>query len=96
MARILIALIHAYRWVISPLFPPRCRFEPTCSRYAIHALENHGLLRGSWFIVKRLVRCHPYEKIVKQIGPTFGYDPVPLSYKMPANKIVKTTSSSSH
>ncbi|MDP3371680.1 MAG: membrane protein insertion efficiency factor YidD [Candidatus Paracaedibacteraceae bacterium] len=77
MTRLIISLIHVYRWIISPLFPPRCRFEPTCSRYAIHALETHGLSKGLWLVIKRLLRCHPYEKLTKQLGVAFGYDPVP-------------------
>lgn len=85
MSRLIISLIHMYRWVVSPFFPPRCRFEPTCSRYAIHAIETHGLLRGLWYVVKRLARCHPYERISKQLGPTFGYDPVPEITQKPAN-----------
>ena len=86
MARLLIGIIHMYRWLISPLFPPRCRFEPTCSRYAIHALATHGFGRGLWLVCKRLARCHPYEKLVKQLGPTFGYDPVPVPPANAANQ----------
>ncbi len=94
MARLIINLIHVYRWVVSPLFPPRCRFEPTCSRYAIHAIETHGLSRGLLFFVKRLLRCHPYEKLAKQLGPTFGYDPVPEVTQNIANAINLPTSTS--
>ena len=94
MARLIINLIHVYRWVVSPLFPPRCRFEPTCSRYAIHAIETHGLSRGLWFVVKRLARCHPYEKLTKQLGPTFGYDPVPEITKKVANTSYPSSASS--
>lgn len=94
MARLLIRMIYMYRWIISPLFPPRCRFEPTCSRYAIHAFEIHGLLKGFWLTIQRLARCHPYEKIVRQLGPTFGYDPVPLEKQKPANHDAEKASSS--
>lgn len=84
MARLIIALIHFYRWVISPFLAPGCRFEPTCSRYAITSIEFHGLFKGLWLTFKRLARCHPYEKIAEQIGSSWGYDPVPM--KKPANK----------
>ncbi len=92
MARLLIGIIHLYRWLISPFFPPRCRFEPTCSRYAIHALDTHGVSRGLWLILKRLARCHPYEKISKQLGPTFGYDPVPTNNHYAANQLKSKSS----
>ena len=87
MIRLVTGLIHMYRWLVSPLFPPRCRFEPTCSRYAIYAIETHGLIAGVWLVVKRLVRCHPYEKLTKQLGPTFGYDPVPDLAQKAANQV---------
>ena len=72
---ILLALVRAYRWVISPakifFFGPgaRCRFTPTCSEYALQAVESHGALAGSWLAAKRVCRCHPWGG--------FGYDPVP-------------------
>jgi hypothetical protein len=69
MVRVLIGLIQLYRQWISPLFPPRCRFQPTCSQYAIVALERFGLFKGSWLTVQRILRCHPLH-----LG---GYDPVP-------------------
>jgi hypothetical protein len=69
MVRVLIGLIQLYRQWISPLFPPRCRFQPTCSQYAIVALERFGLFKGSWLTVQRILRCHP-------LHPG-GYDPVP-------------------
>ena len=77
MSRFLVSLIHVYRWAISPFLSPRCRFEPTCSRYAIHAIECHGITKGLWLTAKRLLRCHPYEKFSKHIGTTWGYDPIP-------------------
>jgi len=72
--KILSGLIHIYRWIISPYLLPRCRFQPTCSAYALHALQHHGLKKGLYFIARRLFRCHPIEKL----GAGYGYDPVPL------------------
>ncbi|MCB1747173.1 MAG: membrane protein insertion efficiency factor YidD [Gammaproteobacteria bacterium] len=65
----MVALIHGYRVVLSPLLGPRCRYLPSCSAYALEALERHGLLRGGWLAVRRVLRCHPW-------GGS-GYDPVP-------------------
>lgn len=60
MKRILVALIHLYRLAISPLIPPRCRYLPTCSDYALQAIERHGVLAGGWLALRRLARCHPF------------------------------------
>lgn len=73
IARLLIYVIYGYRWFISPYLKPRCRFEPTCSRYAIHALQYHGLIHGFPLIIRRLLKCHP----LKKLGGSWGYDPVP-------------------
>ncbi len=62
-------LIHAYQIAISPIIGPACRYEPSCSTYAMVAIERYGVLRGSWLAVRRLFRCHP-------LGG-FGMDPVP-------------------
>jgi putative membrane protein insertion efficiency factor len=62
-------LVHVYRWVISPLLGPRCRYQPTCSEYALDALSKHGAVRGSWLALRRIARCHPW-------GGS-GWDPVP-------------------
>ena len=61
--------IRGYRRYISPLFPPSCRFQPTCSEYAIDAIERFGTVRGGWLATKRICRCHPFHP--------GGYDPVP-------------------
>jgi len=57
---VLLLLVRAYRLAISPLFPPRCRFLPSCSDYAMQALERHGALAGGWLALRRFVRCHPF------------------------------------
>lgn len=61
--------IHLYRGCISPMLPPTCRFTPTCSQYALEAIDRHGPAKGLWLTLKRLSRCHPW-------GGS-GYDPVP-------------------
>ncbi len=65
---VLIGLIRVYQYLISPLFPPSCRFEPTCSNYALQAIERYGILRGMYLAVRRILRCHPFCR--------GGYDPV--------------------
>ncbi|MGO8968770.1 MAG: membrane protein insertion efficiency factor YidD [Myxococcaceae bacterium] len=59
LALLLAVPIHLYRWLVSPLLPPACRFYPSCSAYALQALRLHGPLRGSWLALRRLGRCHP-------------------------------------
>lgn len=66
---LLVAPIRLYQLAISPLLPKSCRFEPTCSHYAIEALRRHGPLKGGWLAVRRIGRCHPW-------GGR-GFDPVP-------------------
>lgn len=61
-------LLRAYKWAISPMLPPSCRYIPTCSEYAMEAIERHGLVRGGWMAARRLLRCHPFAQ--------GGYDPV--------------------
>ena len=70
MKTVLLAIIRFYRKRISPLFPPRCRYTPTCSRYAQEAIEKYGPWKGSFLAIKRIMRCHPFAK-----GDY--YDPVP-------------------
>lgn len=69
LARVLVVPLQMYRRYISPLVPPSCRFSPTCSAYAIEALTRHGVLRGSWLTLRRLLRCAPWHP--------GGRDPVP-------------------
>ena len=69
MKRVLIALVKFYRVAISPYSSPCCNYIPTCSQYALEALEKYGALKGGWLALKRILRCHPFCK--------GGYDPVP-------------------
>ncbi|RNL83184.1 membrane protein insertion efficiency factor YidD [Halostreptopolyspora alba] len=69
VARLLILPIRGYQRFISPLFPPVCRFYPSCSAYSAQALREHGALRGLWLTVRRIARCHPFHP--------GGLDPVP-------------------
>lgn len=69
MKYILITLIKIYQMYISPRTPGVCRFTPTCSQYAIEAVEKYGFFKGGWLAIKRVSRCHP--------GCPGGYDPVP-------------------
>lgn len=70
MKKFLLALIRFYQRAVSPLFPARCRFRPTCSAYAIEAINKYGALKGGWLALRRFLRCHPFYK-----GDI--YDPVP-------------------
>lgn len=69
LARIVAFPVRAYRLVLSPWLGLHCRYQPTCSAYALEALEKHGAVRGSWLAIRRILRCHP--------GGGSGYDPVP-------------------
>ena len=69
MKRLLIFGVRAYQVGLGPLLPASCRYYPSCSAYAIEALERHGALRGAWLTVRRISRCHPFRP--------GGFDPVP-------------------
>ena len=83
MRRFAIALlsapIRAYRLLLSPLMPGHCRFSPSCSHYALDALDQHGPAKGLWLTVRRLARCHP----ISWLGGSSGFDPVPHSKRHP-------------
>jgi hypothetical protein len=69
VARLVVLLIRGYQVTLSPLLPSACRYQPTCSRYALEAVERYGALKGTWMGAKRIARCHPFHP--------GGYDPVP-------------------
>ena len=69
MKHVLLALIRFYRKAISPYTEPCCNYTPTCSQYALQAIEKYGALKGGWLAFKRILRCNPFHK--------GGYDPVP-------------------
>ncbi len=66
---LLMGLIRVYQLLIAPILPGACRYQPSCSRYAMEAVDRHGALRGGWLAAKRIGRCHPWGG--------WGYDPVP-------------------
>ena len=73
--------IRFYQYAISPLLGPRCRFQPTCSHYSIEAINEWGVLKGSWLALKRIGKCHPW-------GP-WGYDPVPKKSEEGKEEVLK-------
>ncbi|MFQ5507636.1 MAG: membrane protein insertion efficiency factor YidD [Planctomycetota bacterium] len=68
-ARLLAGLVRAYQRLLSPLWPPTCRYTPSCSAYMLGALQRHGALQGLWLGTRRILRCHPFGGL--------GHDPVP-------------------
>ncbi|MDC3401929.1 membrane protein insertion efficiency factor YidD [Alphaproteobacteria bacterium] len=74
MRYILLIPVWIYRLLISPLLPPSCRFQPTCSAYTAEALKKHGAWFGGWLSLKRILACHPFESL----GARHGFDPVPV------------------
>ncbi|MFC7060337.1 membrane protein insertion efficiency factor YidD [Halobacillus seohaensis] len=77
MKQIMIAIISFYRKVISPMTPPSCRFQPTCSEYGLEAFKRFGFVKGIYLTIKRVLKCHPFHK--------GGFDPVPLKKDEPKN-----------
>ena len=73
LQKLAIILIRGYQLVISPLLGPRCRFQPTCSEYAIDAIKIHGFAKGCWLSTKRVLKCHPLND--------GGHDPVPPKHE---------------
>jgi putative membrane protein insertion efficiency factor len=69
LAMLLRTFVLAYRWLISPVLPPSCRYAPSCSAYAAEAIARHGAVVGTWLALRRIARCHPWGGA--------GYDPVP-------------------
>jgi putative membrane protein insertion efficiency factor len=69
MARVLMWMIRAYQVMLSPFFGQQCRFYPTCSQYALEAINRHGAIVGGYYAIRRLMRCHPWH-----VG---GHDPIP-------------------
>ncbi|WP_034550427.1 membrane protein insertion efficiency factor YidD [Carnobacterium funditum] len=78
MKKILIKSIKGYQKGISPMFPPTCRYYPTCSSYTIEAIERHGSLKGTVMGTARILRCHPFVR--------GGYDPVPTKFTLKRNQ----------
>ena len=87
MRRLLIALVRAYRLLLSPWLGSACRFEPTCSVYSLQALEQHGAAMGSYLTVRRIARCHPWCQ--------GGVDPVPAHPQWFSRLVAPADSSSS-
>jgi putative membrane protein insertion efficiency factor len=79
---IMLGFVRFYRRFISPLLPSACRFEPTCSRYALEAIEMHGAWSGGWLILRRLLRCQPFSR--------GGFDPVPVPEFLPGEAPKRT------
>ncbi len=77
ISRLLLAILRLYQLTLSPLLGPACRFEPSCSRYAMACIRSHGPLRGIWLAVRRLAKCHPFHP--------GGFDPPPLPRALDAH-----------
>lgn len=80
MRKIVIACIRGYQLLISPLLGPCCRFTPSCSRYACICVQEHGILRGAWLSLRRLLRCHPWH--------AGGIDVPPPAYQKPSSSAI--------
>lgn len=84
---ILLILLRGYKWALSPLFPPACRYVPTCSEYAMEAIERQGAIRGSLRGIWRLLRCHPFAR--------GGFDPVPIESRLETHALSRPEEQSS-
>ena len=73
-ARLVVALLRVWQYLVSPVYGPTCRFYPSCSAYALEAVDRHGLVRGGWLALRRLGRCHPWNP--------GGVDPVPTRVRL--------------
>ncbi len=69
MSHLIVGLIRAYQWCVSPILGPKCRFYPSCSCYSIDAVRSFGVRKGGWLSLRRILKCHPFNR--------GGYDPVP-------------------
>jgi len=77
MRKLLIGLVRFYQYLLSPFLGNHCRFYPSCSHYAVEAIETHGVLRGFWMALRRILRCHPWHP--------GGFDPVPGKADLTSN-----------
>jgi putative membrane protein insertion efficiency factor len=77
MHRLLIGLIKLYQFLLSPFLGQNCRFHPTCSQYAVEAINEHGMLKGGYLSMRRIIKCHPFNE--------GGVDPVPKKQDKPLN-----------
>lgn len=83
LVRLLLMPLRFYKWALSPLLPPMCRFHPSCSVYAMGAIAVHGPFKGSWLSARRVVRCHPFNR--------GGFDPVPPRNGTSASDVLAST-----
>ena len=71
-AKIMLGLIRFYQYAVSPLIPPRCRYTPTCSQYALEAVKKYGAFKGGWLAVKRIARCRTLKNFLRELGREDG------------------------
>jgi len=90
---VVVKLLQGYKWAVSPFFPPACRYVPTCSEYAIEAVERYGVVRGGWMGLTRVLRCHPlvkggYDPVVRAVSGPQGLKPASLSSSNGTTEVV--------
>lgn len=83
MKTVVLSLLRVYKLLVSPMLPTACRFVPTCSEYAMEAVERHGALRGTGMAIGRLMRCHPFA--------SSGFDPVPATKDLALRRCCPTS-----